>query len=458
MKLKFFNLLLAFIFILPCQKVLAGQGDQPKSWFDWHLDERIRNETRVDLPTSTDYVRFLTQVRASVNLPVGLSLNTGLVNESRVFIIPDKSPYLDEVAFDRLNISIKQKNFSLTLGRQDLTYGSGFLVFEGTPGDGSRSIYFNAAKASINLDEQRKLDIFAIHQPQNDPLVLLNNKHTNITAYSKQKPEVDAFGANFSVVAQPDSIYKGIGKAEIYYLRSNEYKITPEAKLNTLGLRIQTDNFAYEVNNLSLYAESALQWGKYGNDKKGADLSFDWKLGYSAPGIGLKPRLELEGVLLPGYDVVEHRSPTGIVKDELQKGWNPVFSKWPKWGELLPYLLTKEQGYGYYTDLVMVRTEGTVHPFSDKHTLQLAYAYMESASNANAYARDAYVNLESIYPQAQFGKGKVRGRLVSIIYKVPLSNDVAAHVWLERFWPGDFYALGTPASTFFRVETSLRVK
>jgi hypothetical protein len=40
----------------------------------------------------------------------------------------------------------------IKLGRQDLIFGHGWLVLEGTPLDGSRSIYFDAARATIALE------------------------------------------------------------------------------------------------------------------------------------------------------------------------------------------------------------------------------------------------------------------------------------------------------------------
>jgi len=37
---------------------------------------------------------------------------------------------------------------TLKIGRQDMVYGEGFLILDGTPADGSRTIYFDALKIS----------------------------------------------------------------------------------------------------------------------------------------------------------------------------------------------------------------------------------------------------------------------------------------------------------------------
>jgi hypothetical protein len=42
---------------------------------------------------------------------------------------------------------------TLRIGRQNLNYGENFLVSDGTPGDGSRTIYFNAAKFSFKAKD-----------------------------------------------------------------------------------------------------------------------------------------------------------------------------------------------------------------------------------------------------------------------------------------------------------------
>ena len=53
--------------------------------------------------------------------------------------------------FDALNLNFKRiggSPLSLKVGRQDIIFGNGWLILDGTPLDGSRTIYFDAARAT----------------------------------------------------------------------------------------------------------------------------------------------------------------------------------------------------------------------------------------------------------------------------------------------------------------------
>jgi len=70
-------------------------------------------------------------------------------------VIPDNL-YLDlrDLCWDRLDLRI---------GRQDLMYGAGRTIFEGTPMDGSRSFFFDAVKGVLTLDEANTLDVVGFY-------------------------------------------------------------------------------------------------------------------------------------------------------------------------------------------------------------------------------------------------------------------------------------------------------
>ncbi|MDZ7725142.1 MAG: hypothetical protein U5R06_20580 [candidate division KSB1 bacterium] len=80
-------------------------------------------------------------------------------NEFRKYlIIPDGKEgdfTLDEIFIDNLYVNWKSQGdipLSVTLGRQNLIYGEGFILLDGNPWDGSRSIYPDAIKVSFKLD------------------------------------------------------------------------------------------------------------------------------------------------------------------------------------------------------------------------------------------------------------------------------------------------------------------
>lgn len=47
-------------------------------------------------------------------------------------------------------------------------YGEGFLILDGTPGDGSRTFYFNAVKASVLIADGHTVDLVYVSDPKTD--------------------------------------------------------------------------------------------------------------------------------------------------------------------------------------------------------------------------------------------------------------------------------------------------
>jgi hypothetical protein len=70
----------------------------------------------------------------------------------------------DEVIFDNFYVDLKKPGgapVDFRIGRQDLIgqYGEGFLISDGTPGDGSRTFYFNAVKAAWAVNGEITFDM-----------------------------------------------------------------------------------------------------------------------------------------------------------------------------------------------------------------------------------------------------------------------------------------------------------
>ena len=66
--------------------------------------------------------------------------------------------------FDNAYLDVKDafvKNLSIRLGRQDIIYGDpGFMILDGTPADGSRTIFHDGVKLSYALKEGTTVDVF----------------------------------------------------------------------------------------------------------------------------------------------------------------------------------------------------------------------------------------------------------------------------------------------------------
>lgn len=95
-----------------------------------------------------------------------------LANESRRYISPDGLQNTwDEIIIDQLFWQWQKESSKFTLGRQNIIWDDGFLMLEGKPYDGSRSIFQNAARWQQSW-ESSHLDLAFILNQKRDPLVL----------------------------------------------------------------------------------------------------------------------------------------------------------------------------------------------------------------------------------------------------------------------------------------------
>ncbi len=98
-----------------------------------------------------------------------------LTNEFRYYFVPENREFsFSEIIIDQLYIKWNNSAVlpgTLTLGRQNIILGEGFIVMDGHPLDGSRSIYFNAARFDWKLSQKDKLILFYAHQPETDNIL-----------------------------------------------------------------------------------------------------------------------------------------------------------------------------------------------------------------------------------------------------------------------------------------------
>lgn len=93
---------------------------------------------------------------------------------------------LDEAIIDVLNVQLTDPlnlPMRLTVGRQEMRLGDGWLVFEGTPLDGSRTIFFDAIRATVDLAERRSIFdvIFIDQQADSDRLTPIDDRERVLT-------------------------------------------------------------------------------------------------------------------------------------------------------------------------------------------------------------------------------------------------------------------------------------
>ncbi|MBM3298241.1 MAG: hypothetical protein FJY83_11680 [Candidatus Aminicenantes bacterium] len=395
-------------------------GFSERGRFDsWDNVETLDEERR--LGRAAAFLRTRLVLEADVGR--GLGFEVGLNNELRWVIAPSGEKFqADEAIFDRLLVrwsSPAGAPLVLTLGRQGLFFGDGFLVAEGTPLDETRSDYFNALRLDWAPAAGRRLTLFAFHQTEKDAfLPVIRSRNRPLT----EQPET-GLGAVFGWKEER----KEWEAAVIFKKAAAGSSLLPPSDIlafdgrAVLGLR----------RGISLSGEAAVQAGKKGGAGLfawGASLRLDWEAEI-AP---LPPlRISAGGFALSGDDPAS-------VRDE---GWDPMFGRWPRWSESYIHTLALEYGgrTAWWSNLSCLYGEMDFL-FKDRIGLRLAVRGL-SAPRAGT---DSWSMVS--------GEGRTRGILWSARVALRLSGNLRGHLLYENFRPGDYYLPSADGYSFLRFE------
>jgi hypothetical protein len=388
-------------------------------------------ENFFDFENATDdirsYFRFKESVWGRLNFTDNLSLYGKLTDEFKVYAHApasvDTTFDINEIIFDNLYFNAKNifgLPVDMRIGRQDFifVYGEGFLIMDGTPMDGSRTYYFNAAKAVWHMGEKNSLDFLYITNPNNEQyLVIINEQNPKqLLNYTDEEAFVAYLKSDFLKNAHIEAyyIYKHEDGQSAAKLQAQE------GEINTVGSFVK-----YNISPFVLRGQLAYQYGSYGsNDRKGLG-------GYLFLDIAFKetmwaPKISIGGLYLSGDN-------PSTAKNE---GWNPLFSRWPWMSELYLFSYVSESGIGYWTNLVMWRVEIGIVPF-EKAKLRVWYNFLR----ANEIPVDAL-----------FGTGKERGHLLQARADYKIGKHVSTYFLAEYFIPATFYKSTADNAMFLRTE------
>jgi hypothetical protein len=349
-----------------------------------------------------------------------------LTNEFRNYFVPENSRltahelFVDQL-YARANLNPRLP-LTVTAGRQNMILGEGFVMMDGSPLDGSRSIYFNALRFDIELASQRTLTLFYSYQDYEDnALPIINSQDQPLI----EQPE-EGFGAYFTGQSDPLDL-------QVYFIRKN-IKQRPgssyqTSEINCLGARAKYPLLSQATATI----EAAYQVGKFGDWDRKAFGGY-WYLDYKTNWPDYLPQMiTVGGVFLSGDDP----------SSEDWESWDPLFSRWPKWSESYIYTLIPEKGVAQWQNLASLwcRTDFTL---SDDVTFRLDYHHLMSpqvCSNAS-YG----------------GEGKTRGNLMIGKLMYVLNPCLTGHLLWEHFEPGSFYFDGADTYNWLRAELMLSVK
>jgi hypothetical protein len=356
----------------------------------------------------------------------------------------------DEVIADNLYISGKKLFNGLIdfrVGRQDFLspddiYGEGFLIMDGTPGDGSRTFYFNAAKMRVNFTKDNSVDLVYINDGQTDrfmPSMHPSIRPTNNALYTDSLRWLStSHEQGFMIYGR--NRFEKIATFDPYYIYKIEdgFGTNPRLKLHTVGGRATVSYKGWRAK-----AEVAYQFGQYdsnstyshGIDRTGlGGYAFVGRKFDELPG---KPEIDIGVVYYSGDDPKD--------PSDKRKAFDPLFSRFPSWNELYVYTLIPENSAryansipGYWTNLGIGMVKAKVN-ITSTTVLNLTYQYLMAPQKTSGLTTSMFSN-----------SSRDRGHLPTAILTQKIMKNLDGMLQFEYFVPGKFYASNAKDAIFFR--------
>ena len=427
----------------------------PTPWLNWGADLRVRNEYFDNLLTlnpdnplhEQDYFRFRARVWTNLKPVDDLSLNARLSTEPREWINQaGYSPMKGSSGWDWTEgvvdkLSVQWRNTlglpaTLTVGRQDIVLGDGWLVLEGTPNDGSSTVYLDAARFTYELrDQHTTIEAIGILQYAQDDewLPTINNQNRYLT--DQNETGAILYVSNKSLpAANIDSyfIYKHDDR-----INRTAGKYGDNADIYTLGLRLSgilREHWKYS-------AEGAYQFGsKQDLNVKYPAVSTEYR---DINAFGFNSKLaylfkdKLNNELNFSFEVLSGDDPN-TSGDEM---FDVLWGRWPRWSEIGLYSFAAETRIGQEANFYRF---GPGWSCSPSKRMNLSASYYALFAPQDTPTREASATLFS-------NDGDFRGHFVQAVMKYKFNSHLSGHLWGECLFPGDYYAHHAP-TPFLRAE------
>lgn len=417
-----------------------------KSKFSSGGDIRIRQVHLDNIPILADppgvtrdgenhFFRFRTRFWGKLDASENLGLYGRMTNEFRHYEKPENNSMnaLDEILMDNLYLDVRNlfnETVDLRLGRQDLIYGTGKVILEGTPKDGSRTIYMDAVKLTHKAMDKTTVDLLGIYnQPENE--LIFRSEDRDLTGWDPAYNDLTESGGGVYIKNRTWDQ----APTEAYYLYKHESDwlnragdTMPERDTHTLGGRVVPKfNDRFDGN-----LEAAYQFGERGDDDMNGYM-LDALLNWHPPVMeSWAPVLGVGWYYLSGDD-------PDSSDDE---GWNPLWGRWPQYSELYIYAWDAD-GAGRWSNLSMPHVDFNFAP-NDRIAFKNLLGYMFAPEDNGP------------------GPGDERGLLLTMRADLKLKeglllekDELFGHLTLEIVDPGDYYNVDATAD-FIRWELSYK--
>lgn len=386
------------------------------------------------------YQRYRTRWSLKWAMDEDIDLNTRLTWEFWNHCKPERHPIpffenqntdFDEAIFDIFNIQWRNAfdmPLTLTIGRQEIILGTGWLVLDGTPADGSRTIFFDAIRAQYQLSKATRVDLIYIQQYDDEEEYIKPFNHHAVQNRRHLTQKSDERGLIFYLTNKADSGQQ----QELYYIYKNEeasqwsktYSTPgPDADIHTIGARLSGPIFD---DHWSYSAELAKQWGDRNGNTLQA-LGANSKLMYAFND-------EKSNELHVGYEYLSGDDPDTSADEKFDSLWGD----WPQYqrgGDLQSYIWTYEGALGEVNNMHRL---GFGHSFKPHPVWTIGTDYnLLWADQTNPRVIGGGANTLT--------NSNFRGHMISGIATYSCCKNFKAHFLLDYFIPGDYYQISDDA-------------
>lgn len=429
----------------PAPKEWADEIKNPCKEFSWGMDVRYRREYTENAIGPAlfnnngagnvfNYDRYRVRGWASIK-PAGddLSFNARTTWEGRYYWAPDN---LDGFSssygiVDNLNVQIKNlantKSVG-TAGLQDVVLLDGWLVLDGTPLDGSRTIFFNGGRFQYDLPHSAfSLDVAVLQTRANaDDWITIGNDDNYHAPGEARLSEQNEFGGFLDLRYAPSKA----DQADAYFIVKDNDKVAANGDDGTvmaiggryrhafsdkLSARVEgTYEFGDSTNNYTPSTGNIQAWGI--TSKGTYEFKDQWK-----------DQLSFVGEALSGDDP----------NTKTNEQFDPLWGRWPQFSELYVLTMANETRIAQVTNLYRIGPMWDANP-TDKLSL--------SAAAYTLWAGEITKTNASIT-----GDSHYRGELLEAMVRYKFNRFLAGHLWAEYMLPGNYYS-GSDAAMFLRAE------
>ncbi|MEI7835548.1 MAG: alginate export family protein [Planctomycetota bacterium] len=386
------------------------------------------------------------RIGATVKPCEDLRFNMQLVYEPMHYFAPDRELYVDhagiidnwvqnEAVFDTFNIQWKnvlKLPLTVTVGRQALIFGNGWLVLDGTPYDQSRTIFFDAVRATIDFKEcKTALDVVYINQRSSPDAHLPAIGQPDFPNTEQDEQGVIVYASNTSM---KDTVF------DSYFIYKHDDRVLTTAD-GVAPWQEGTNADIYAVGNRlagragtnwSYLAEYAYEWG----NKNGQDINafgFNSQVAYHLQD-KWKSNVRMSYEFLSG----DKPSTKGV-----NEQFDPLWGRWARWSELYSNAIALEHRPGEMANMHRFGPGLTCSPWVNTQ-LDLDYYMLFTDTNIPAgQPNSSYFTRE----------GDFRGQSLVANFRYQMTKHIAHSFRAEVFFPGNFYAdSNNEVGGYFRYE------